>query len=1027
MTLPDQKAREQIASDLAFNLMVEAPAGSGKTQSLSSRMVAGLRSGRYRTGEMAAVTFTRKAASELRGRLQLALEQAIAEEPSPLLSQALQELDRMFLGTVHSFCASLVREVPVEAGITPGFRETDEAEDQTLRNFIFRRCLEEPEGVAVRRELSESGAAPEDLLDALAIVCDNGEVDFPPGNHPRPDVEAAWKAVDQFAEEIEGLLPRSVQAVHTTCELFKRSDQFLGKKSRASRDLFNLVGLLSLFEREPKSVQKWWGESPAERRANCDRALARANAFREQIAEPFLRDWKAFLYTLCTGFLQTVRERYREERRRRGLLNFNDLLTIAARLLRERPEVRERLQRRYRWLFVDEFQDTDPIQAEVLFLLAARPGQEESDWSQLELRPGALFIVGDPKQSIYRFRRADIETYNQVRERMDRTVTLSASFRSLPGLCEWTNRVFSRLLPEEPTDEQAAFSPLVPVKTGQARLWRSPVSSERYSQTSDCEAPKVAEWISGAIASGDYRAGDFLLLTMRREHLSLYAQALAERAVPCEVTGGHASADEEVGALFELLSVLSDPQDEVSLVGVLRGTLFGIDDDTLYRHRLQGGAFYPSDQGERVVNQALQRLRAMHQLLGRLPIGAAVEKVLEDSGLLALAAARPGGAAELLQIADALRLACSEGLTFSEALRGLLSVRQERPLALDCGRSDVVRLMNLHQAKGLEARVVFLVAPTGGLAVRADRRILRAEGGARGFLTMRNQYRIFAQPPDWPEHEAAEIGYLNAERIRLLYVAATRAREQLVVSQWTGTHGSAHRPWAAFDEFLGEADELPPALEPSRPRKRRKHPPVCDWESARELSWRRTSVTASNHEERLQVWSAPIPEEALSSERPDAGAAWGELIHRLLEQLMRKPSLGSDELARLARWFTFESPELSQLIPLALETVEQVKTTPFWARAMQAGQRLVEVPFGARVEDRLIFGVLDLALQQEEGWELVDYKTDRRSLDELVARYAGQVEQYAEHWAKLAPEPVRYAGLYGIREGKLSEDLAHGG
>ncbi len=126
---------------------------------------------------------------------------------------------------------------------------------------------------------------------------------------------------------------------------------------------------------------------------------------------------------------------------------------------------------------------------------------------------------------------------------------------------------------------------------------------------------------------------------------------------------------------------------------------------------------------------------------------------------------------------------------------------------------------------------------------------------------------------------------------------------------------------------------------------------------------------------------------------------------------------------RLARWHTFEEPELSELVPLALETLASLKESDFWRRAIRAGQRLVEVPFGVKVQDRLLFGILDLALLQEEGWEVVDYKTDRKSLEELVERYAGQINQYAEHWASLAPEPVSFAGIYGIRESRLSEDL----
>ncbi len=1028
--LPDQSARDRIRRELESNLIVEAPAGSGKTHSLSSRMVAGIEAGRYRVEEMAAVTFTRKAASELRGRLQLALEEAQRENPSPRLEAALSNLDRMFLGTIHSFCARLVREFPVEAGISPGFCETDEAEDASLRRHIFRRCLEYPEGARLTRELSESGARAEELLGALAIVCDNGEADFPVTAHQRPEVEPVWEAVDSFARAFSELLPPNVD-FQTTCQVQDRGRQFLRAWKTGERRLFNLVKLLSLWEKEPGFTLKWWPGARADQYAVKECVFDLIDPFRRDMVGPFLEHWRAYFYRVCMSFLLTVRERYSEERRRRGLLNFNDLLTMAAGLLRENLEVREKLQERFRWLFVDEFQDTDPVQAEMLFFLAAEKGQAEREWTSLRLRSGALFIVGDPKQSIYRFRRADIETYNLVRERLDESLPLSASFRSFPGLCDWTNRVFASLLPAEPTERQAAFSPLEPVRTGQARIYRNLETCQKYTEAAACEAPRLADWIAGAVGSGQYRWGDFLILMLRRDDLTPYVRALEDRHIPCEVTGGHARSEELVEAVLELLTALGDPQEEVGLVGVLRGPLFGLDDDTLFRHRQAGGTFsLRPGEGEPAVVEALDCLQTMRDFVRRLPMGAAVEKVLEKSGVLALAASRPGGgaeAAELLQLADQIRLLCQEGLTLSEALRSLSLQRADQPLALDCGRSNVVRLMNLHQAKGLEARVVFLACPTGGFAVRVDRRIVRAEGRAEAFLSIRNRYQTFAQPPDWPEHEAAEIGYLQEERIRLLYVAATRAREVLVVSQWTGTHGSAQRPWAPFDAFLTETEELPSPLPSDMPSFSEPLPEPPDWDflrsAARTPSWSRSSVTANESEGGLRGWSAPIPEEVLHSERPDSGAQWGELIHRLLEQLMRKPDLTTEELERLALWFTFDAPELTELVPLALETVAKVKTTEFWQRAMQAGRRLVEVPFGVKMQDRLLFGVLDLALQQQEGWELVDYKTDRKSLDELVERYAGQIGQYAEHWASLAAEPVSYAGLYGVREGRLTQDL----
>lgn len=1020
MRLPDQRERDAIRAELDVNLMVESPAGAGKTQSLCERMVAGIQASRYRVGEMAAVTFTRKAAAEMRGRLQLELERA---RPCDAIRDALSNLDRMFIGTIHSFCARLLREFPVEAGVSPGFEECDEALDEALRNHQLRRALEEPEGLVLLKRLSESGLKTEELFRVLQVLAENGEVDFPAPEAPEPELEAFWQEVERFSALLQSRLPDPLP-LGTTCALQHKGRRLLERCRAANRQrLFSLLQLVQEWEREPKMILKYWAPTRKEQYELKSELMGGCARFRSHAVAPFLEQWRAWLYSSIIPFLAQVRDRTTLERRRRGCLSYNDLLLLSAELLRKHDVSRFP----FRWLFVDEFQDTDPVQAEILFRMAAAADQEVEDWSQLALRPGALFIVGDPKQAIYRFRRADIETYSLVRSRMDRTLPLSASFRTLPGLCEWVNGVFSHLLPERGNEKQAAFSPLCSTRQGAGGVALLTQSSQAYQDVACEEAEAIADWI---LAHREYRWGDFMVLTLRRDDLSHYVQALEARGIPTEVTGGRARSLVLAEALVELLAVLADPYDQVGLIGVLRGPLFGLGDDQLYLHKDKGGAFtWWTGQGDTAVNEALAMIQRMRHQIGNLPLGAAVERILEESGLIALAGSHPGGqaeASELLLVADQIRQLGMQGMTLRDALAEVQLQQSDQPPSLACGPANVVRVMNVHQSKGLEARIVFLASPTGGAALRADRRIVRDPTGCRGYLSLRNRWQTYAQPPEWPEHEAVELEFLAAERVRLLYVAATRARDLLVVGRWSGSHGSAHRPWAAFEPFLGGAEELARS-HPARPQTESGQPQTrpalrTDWA---EPSWSRTSVLATNEEEAssLRAWAPAMPDALLDAERPDAAAIWGDLIHRLLEHLVRDPSLDSQALERLAHWFLFETPELEEFVPVALETVENLRATDFWRRVMEGARRLVEVPFAVRAGSRYVFGILDLAVKTEEGWELVDYKTGRRPLRKLVASYERQVQAYAEHWASLAEEKVSYAGIFGVREGKLSGDL----
>ncbi len=225
--LPDQHARDFIVSNLDVNLLVEAGAGSGKTESLALRMVAGIASGRCRVGEMAAVTFTRKAAAELRGRFQVALERRLSEDPheeaKARIRLALAGLETLFAGTIHSFCARLLRERPVEAGLAPGFTEADEVDDVELRKAAWRDFLAMERGrdSALLRELSDADVKPADLDHAFGTVCTFEEVTFPPGDAPLPDMAPAWKALEQLVGGLEGRLQCPIED-DTTCKVQQR-------------------------------------------------------------------------------------------------------------------------------------------------------------------------------------------------------------------------------------------------------------------------------------------------------------------------------------------------------------------------------------------------------------------------------------------------------------------------------------------------------------------------------------------------------------------------------------------------------------------------------------------------------------------------------------------------------------------------------------------------------------------------------------------------------------------------------------
>jgi ATP-dependent helicase/nuclease subunit A len=912
-------------------------------------------------------------------------------------------------------------------------------------------------------ELIDAGIKASQLDGAFDLVSLYEEVEFPPGTAARPDPGPAWSALERFWRELQRTLPEQIDD-ETTCPVQQRARRFTRQLRIASaqpKTAANVLRLLETWDFNPRVIQQWWADDAASRRRISQDVLALHTTFRSTVVAPFVRQWREYVYRLSMTLLTRARMHVAAERRRQNVLNYGDLLQLAARVLRENADVRRALGEKYRWLFVDEFQDTDPVQAEIIFLLASQthPNPTAStgvgsdpvqvDWRTIPIRPAALFVVGDPKQSIYRFRRADIDVYNEVHARLEipacgEVLPLSTNFRSVPALCEWANEVFSQQFPNAPTTYSPKFAPLDPDrKPGGAAtgLFTLTISQDvDEADAAAAEAERIARCIRATVDARRRSFGDFLILTRKKKNLGVYANALEALQIPLEVSGAGAFGDSpEVRQLAVLLRALADPQDAVSLVGVLRGPLFGLSDRELFAYRQVGGWFnmfaeITTDDAAAIrVADALGSLRQMFRWTRVMPAAAALERILDHTGYLALAATSPDGvdAGDLLHALDRVRNVVEDGLSLMDAAATLDEDAEEssevESLPLEPGRGDVVRLMNLHKAKGLEAAVVFLADPCGGVKPWVDVRIIRDGPDANGYCLIKTPFgkgtKIVGRPEGWTNYETEELRYLEGEERRLLYVAATRAQDALVVGRWEGTGGHGRRSWIAFEPFLSAARELkvPRGVTPPRPQwvdlsagaaAAAFAETVAAHDRVRVPSWSATSVTTeARHIPKIvqaQEAAADDPTAVVSADTPsrraDAGMAWGTLIHGLLEHAMRYKAATRDDLRRLAMWLTVEQPELRRAIDKAVDTVQVVSRAAFWAEARESSQADEEVPFGILGSEgarpQLLNGVIDLVYQTKNAWRIVDYKTDVNVAPGLSTRYREQIGRYEAAWRR---------------------------
>lgn len=836
-TLADAAARDAIYTDLYRNLVVEAAAGTGKTTALVRRIVAVLQADRTGIDRIVAVTFTEKAAGDLKLRLRAEIETARQGLPAGgreahALDEALARLEEARVSTIHGFCADLLRERPVEAGVDPEFRVLREPDAQALHDTAFARWLHEcldhpPEGVrrALRRRRRANDESPGEALRMASGALKDWR-DFPaPWRRDPFDRSAALtdlvaqlcafaSLTDRCAQPAKDNLYRDTALARTL------RDEVVRAAAIGARDDDVFEARLVWLARDYtfNHPRGGWGDfyAPGVSRA----AVSNAHAQFLRALAAFANDADADLAAAVQQELSVVVERYEALKRSQGVLDFTDLLLRARALLRDCDGVRADFQRRFTHLFVDEFQDTDPLQAEILLLLAAAdPG--ERDWRLTVPVPGKLFLVGDPKQSIYRFRRADVGMYVDVKTLLlangANEVQLTTSFRAVPAIQRLVNDAFAPIMTGDAATLQADYVPLAAFRDdadGQPSAVALPVpapygkrnvAGRAIEESLPQAVAAFVQWLlaeSGWTVTERERPGERVAVSARHVCLLFrrfesfgddmtrgYQRALEGRGVPHLLVGGRTfHAREEVETMRAALTAIEWPGDDLAVFATLRGSLFAVDDAALLAYRREFGKPHPlhppppeSAPTLEPIAAALSLLAELHRMRNRRPVADTLAHLLAATRAHAGFALRPSGEQALANVLHLTELArvheagrAGSFRSFVERLRHDANARSTADAPILEEGSEGVRMMTVHKAKGLEFPVVILADMTAKLAGPVARHL----DPARGICALR---LAGWAPIELIEHEAIEAARDLAEGVRITYVAATRARDLLVV------------------------------------------------------------------------------------------------------------------------------------------------------------------------------------------------------------------------------------------------------
>jgi ATP-dependent helicase/nuclease subunit A len=739
MTLPDQHVRTRIEGDLDTTLFVEAGAGSGKTTVLVKRIVALVCNG-VPLSSIAAVTFTEKAAAELRDRVRQQLEAVRAVD-------ALDELDGAAIGTLHSFARRVLTEHPIDAGLPPLIDVLDEVGSQVAadrRWDALQTALLRDESIAPVLRLGFAAGLRLDQLRTLAHALDENW-DLAAERLAGPPCPGSTSIdLRALSARIDDLLGRRRECIDPSDRLLEP----LGKLAEWHAGLreADTAELLALLTGAPGPGNGGKGDSWGGKTV--------VTAIKEEI-KVIKADALGLRSRAVDGVLRTLLPRIADDtvaaaqqRAADGRLQFHDLLVLARNLVRASADVRDALSRRYTHLLLDESQDTDPIQVELAVRIAGGGAADAAHWHDVAVSEGALFFVGDAKQSIYRFRRADITTYLDSRDALGETVALTANFRATPEILDWINQVFTELIVEKP-GAQPNYLTQHPATAGGTDSKVAVLGATAHDdkptaeQVRARESHDIAALITRAISEG-WQAGprslalaDITILAPSRTSIAGLERALDTANIPYRTEAAtFVYSAPEVMELLHCARAVDDPTDELAVVTTLRAAMFGCSDVDLWRWKSAGGSWnlFADPPSEGVVADGLAALRAWAR--SRLSPSELLEEIIERRRVLETAVDSP----RYRETWRRLRFVVDQARAWSEAEHGSLReyLRWADRQAEDSARvtetvlpetdSDAVRITTIHASKGLEFPFV-IVAGLGSSGSTQRPTVLWTESG----------------------------------------------------------------------------------------------------------------------------------------------------------------------------------------------------------------------------------------------------------------------------------------------------------
>lgn len=1101
-SLADDAARRTAITLHDRTYLVEAGAGSGKTAVLAGRIVMLLAAG-IAPKHIAAVTFTELAASELLIRvrqftdrllardtpreLRVALPQGLAPRQREHLKASSEALDALTCATIHGFCQDLIKPYPVAVNMDPGAAIMDRDQADMMFHEVVDVWLKDNLDQAHRSLLGAMVWQNRDeTLKLIRTILEHLRA-YPGLRVAEPTDQTPLaaefiKAAEGFSMFVGSLAvdePGTQALAAAIAELAQRT-----RDSLPSQDLADLLKYL-LIEQDKVLFTKEGTFRAYQFKGKWERAAAASGYSKTEGASWFnsakaryddcRAAWAGLHQCVASHLLQAVLsevrpalDAYRAHKRATAQLDFDDLIHAACKLLRNHEDIRQALGKRYSHLLVDEFQDTDPMQTEIFWRLCGDPpqGSHTQDWACFRIRPGALFLVGDPKQAIYRFRGADVTAYVRARDALlaqdaDALLHITTNFRSRKPILDFVNARFEQPFAEQ--NGQPGFTALDafhPAPEGRGCVARLAVEVEANAQGKipaqlrrDAEAKVVAELCARLIGSEmvtdakgvarPCRPGDIALLAPTGTELWRYEEALERLAIPVATQAGKGFyRRQEIHDLIALTRVLADRRDTLALGALLRGPLVGLTEEELldlvaalarkereteqtdkHDERLPG---LHLDMDLDVIEQGyardtLEKLQSLSRQANRTTPHHVLSQAIDLLRVRPVLVQRHQGQSErvlanLDRFLSLSRAYSVRGLrVFSATMTAAWSDEERAPEGRPDAQEESVALFTVHAAKGLEWPIVVPVnTMTDVRSVASD-----ITDRDAGYLYCKT---FGAMPQGYEAVKEAEQRAQDDERLRLWYVATTRAQELLVLPDILVE--SSTKAWnRVLDlqigalpslDVQGFSKEMPKLVREAANEQTRQvfaHQARVIEQATQQIRWRSPSRGEGASEEAVREQAVFAdgdagPSEAQAQSSVRGGHRRGSIIHKLFEELLTGET-SEAELVERAREL------ICQTGAAVVDDPSKGLAPRELAECVMRGLALPEIAalrarlvpefgvFGSRsVEDgeAAVAGVVDAIVFADDGVPevVIDWKTDAARQENNHPHYRQQMKTYLE-------------------------------